>query len=112
MIFQERNSYFSKIRTFDFLNNYLLKVDLHCVTVSVKWNVATGFDLYSPRLTTAGRDSLFVCGKEADSDYDTLTHYNLVTGEQRCTVKLDEKPDDITTVLYYNRRCIALSLLR
>ena len=70
----------------------------------MKWNVATGdASCFFLHLRTAGRDSVFVC------IWDRLTHYNLVTGEERCTVRLDSVHWEMKTVLYYNQRCIALS---
>ena len=62
-------------------------------------------------LSAAGRDSLFVYGKDADSRL-SVTHYNLVTGEERCTVKLNDVPMGMTTVLYDYRSCIALAYWR
>ena len=59
-------------------------------------------------LSTAGRNSVFVSGMDADSAYN-VTHYNLVTGEERCTVRLDDVPAGMTTVLYDNRWCIAVA---
>ena len=59
-------------------------------------------------LSAAGRDSVFVNGIP-DSGCYTVTHYNLVTGEERCTVKLNDVPAGIMTVLYDNRSCIALA---
>ena len=63
---------------------------------------------YSLYLCTAGRDSLFVCGQEAHNEYN-MTHYNLLTGEERSTVRLNGLPWGLTTVLYNNQKCVALS---
>ena len=51
---------------------------------------------------------MFVCGENADSRW-SVAHYNLVTGEELCTVKLDDWLIGMTTVLYDNRSCIALA---
>ena len=78
--------------------------------VSVKRSFETRYrtdgSLY---LSAAGRDSVFVCGRDTNSRHYSVTHYNLVTGEERCTVRLDDAPSGMTTVLYDNRLCIAVA---
>ena len=60
-------------------------------------------------LSADGRDALIVCGQEAGSLKDSVTHYNLLTGEERCRVELDRQPWGMTTVLYNNQTCVALA---
>ena len=54
-------------------------------------------------LSTGETDAVAVCGGEA------VTLYNLVTGEERCTVGLAKCPQGMTTVLVENTTCVALS---
>ena len=84
----------------------------------MKWSIetrsrASGLGRSYPylHLTTAGRDSLFVCGQYADSGW-SVRLYNLVTGEEHRNVMLNGKPDGMTTVLYDNQMYISLSYLR
>ena len=76
-------------------------------------------------LSAGGKDSVFVCsdlrddgedddGGEDDGDDDAcyqhgVTHYSLDTGEELCSVKLEDVPTGITTVLYDNWSCIAVA---
>ena len=59
-------------------------------------------------LSAGGRKTLIVCGKEEKVGY-SVTHYNLLTGEIRCTARLDRGPYGMTIVLYDNRTCVALT---
>ena len=76
----------------------------------MKWGIETRYRWWlNAKLGTAGRDSVFVCGKDGDRGGDTMTHYNLVSGEKRYTVRLDEAPTGMATVLCDKQTCIALS---
>ena len=52
---------------------------------------------------------LFVVKMMTAGEGGTMTHYNLVSGEKRCTVRLDEEPTGMATVLCDKLTCIALS---
>ena len=76
--------------------------------VSVKRSFKTRYRTEGlPYRCAPGKDSVFVCGEDADSTWYTVTHYSLVTGEERCPVKLNDGSKGMTTVLYDNRPCIA-----
>ena len=85
-----------------------------CVFISVKWRLIKkhGDDRYFEHWNGAGRDSLVVheSGRSNKSP-DTFLHYNILTGEIRSTKLLHERldPEDMTTVLFNNRLCVALS---
>ena len=51
---------------------------------------------------------MFVCGRNFNSRR-SVTRYNLLTGEERCTVRVDDRHSGMTTVLYDNRSCIAVA---
>ena len=80
--------------------------------VSVRKIVATHYGAYCRlHLGTAGRDALIACGFDADSEHTKVTHYNLRTGEERGTARLNGGGggNGMATVLYNNKTCIALS---
>ena len=63
-------------------------------------------------LSAAGRDTLITCGWVLHMGRDmgfSMTHCNLLTGEPRCTVELDGRPNGMTTVLHDNRTCVAMT---
>ena len=75
----------------------------------MQWSVEMRYrEGYFPYLSAAGRDSVFVCGW-VDFSERSVTHYNLVTGEELCTVKLDGMFWGMTTILYDNWWCIAVA---
>ena len=59
-------------------------------------------------LSRGETDAVTVCGGEALNQH-SVRLYNVRTGEESCTVRLEKRPQGMTSALFENITCVILS---
>ena len=75
----------------------------------MKWSVETRYNRrFMVFLSSGETDAVTVCGGEALNQH-SVRLYDVVTGEERCTVRLEKRPQGMASALFENIACVILS---